>query len=182
MPGLSNLTASRFRTELFHQMTVDTMLVDKHSLVFLNAEDLREVDPCDVTGHFPILAGYNERTGRELYVAVVRGPHWDLDPWYFTCVEEGAWAAKYFDEVGEEQTERDFFVLALRHDPVDLPPPYPRARKGAMDPTGPVFWLSFWPRKDPEYFEEARLEKDDRALESILDGFVEEKRFLSGFD
>ncbi len=40
-----------------------------------------------------------------------------------------------------------------------------------MDPTGPVFWLRFWPEKDPEYFEDARL-VDDHLLESFLDDFA----------
>ncbi len=78
--------------------------------------------------------------------------------------------AVYTDEVGETHTTTEFFVLSLRHDPSDVVPPYPRARKGAMDPTGPVSWLRFWPYKDPDYFEDARL-VDDRLLESFLDDF-----------
>ncbi len=35
----------------------------------------------------------------------------------------------------------EFFVLALRHDPSDSPPPYPRIPVGAIDQTGPSYWL-----------------------------------------
>ncbi len=53
-----------------------------------------------------------------------------------------------------------------------------------MDPTGPVFWLRFWPEKDPEYFEDAHL-IDDRLLGSFLDEFIAqrdlERSILSGF-
>ncbi len=111
-----------------------------------------------------------------LYVAAVRLEFL----WYFTTVKDGASTAVYSDELGEIHTAKKFFVLALRHNPSDLPAPYPRARKGAMDPTGPVFWLRFWPEKDPEYFEEARL-TDDHLLESFLDEFAAERNILSGF-
>ncbi len=57
----------------------------------------------------------------------------------------------YTDELGDEHKAYGFFVLALRHDPSDATPPYPRTSAGAMDPTGPLHWLNFWPRKDPDY-------------------------------
>lgn len=120
------------------------------------------------TGHYPILAGcrYFPTLRRALlYVAAVRSG----DIWYFTHVQEGASSATYTDEVGDVQTTHDFFVLALRHNPSDMTPPYPRTRRGAMDPTGPVFWMKFWPERDPDYFEDSRL-TDDRYLESFLDG------------
>jgi len=131
------------------------------------------------TGHYPILAGYDS-DGEPLYVAAVRLDHL----WHFTTVKDSASTAVYTDEVGETHTANDFFVLALRHDPSDLPPPYPRVRKRAMDPTGPVFWLRFWPEKDPEYYEDTRL-TDDRLLESFLNEFAaqrnSERCIMSGF-
>ncbi len=39
---------------------------------------------------------------------------------------------------GDAYETMDFFVLALRYDPSDLTPPYPRIPAGAVDPTGPV--------------------------------------------
>jgi len=154
--------------------SVDTMLLDGHTVVCLSVvgQDL----PFEATGHYPILAGYDD-TGEPLYVAVVRV---DL-LWHFTTVRDGTSIVFYSDEVGQTHMAEKFIVLALRHDPCDSPVPYPRARKGAMDPTGPVFWLRFWPEKDPEYFEDARL-TDDHLLESFLDEFAAERNILSGFD
>ncbi len=155
--------------------SVDTMLLDAHSLVCLH---VNAQESCfDSTGHYPILAGYDPSTGEQCFVAAIRR---DL-LWHFTTVKDGTSTAVYSDEVGETYTAYNFFVLALRHNPSDLPAPYPRARKGAMDPTGPVFWLRSWPEKDPEYFEEARL-TDDHLLESFLDEFAAERNILSGFD
>jgi len=141
-----------------------------------------EIPPFDVTGHYPILAGYDP-SGEPLYVAAVR-----LELlWHFTTVRDGAFLVYYSDEVGETHIADEFFVLALRHDPSDFSPPLPRAHKGAMDPTGPVFWLRLWPEKDPEYFkiEDGRLH-DDRLLESFLNEFaasyISECRVISGFD
>ncbi|KLO06379.1 hypothetical protein SCHPADRAFT_895489 [Schizopora paradoxa] len=183
LPGLSDKAASRFCTSLFGNVTIDTMLVDKHSLVFLRVNKwFTGINKCfGATGHFPLLAGYDNQTCRELYVALVHFPEEEVDPWYFTFVEDGASFATYTDEVGQERTTDEFFVLALRHDPSDLPPPYPQACKGAMDPTGPLHWLSFWPKKDPEYFEDKRLKKADETLESMLVGIKEEKFLLNGF-
>ncbi len=155
------------------------MLFDGHTVVCLSVvgQDLL----FDATGHYPILAGYDD-AGEPLYIAVVRV---DL-LWHFTTVRDGASIVFYSDEVGQTHMVENFFVLALRHDPCDSPAPYPRARKGAMDPTGPVSWLRFWPEKDPEYFEDARLVDHDRLLESFLNGYASqrdsERCILSVFD
>lgn len=189
--------------------SVDTMLLDGHTLVCLHidsqklkvgsqgsrvsrlrpgvsfSEQVFPYDgqgfPFDGTGHFPILAGYDD-TGEPLYVAAVCLEFL----WYFTTVKDGQSTAVYSDEVGKTHIANEFFVLALRHNPSDLPPPYPRARKGAMDPTGPVFWLKFWPEKDPEYYKDARL-VDDGPLKSFLDEFAADyvsvdRHILRGFD
>ncbi|KLO05453.1 hypothetical protein SCHPADRAFT_1002900 [Schizopora paradoxa] len=184
LPGLSNLPARRFCAGQVEDLVIDTMLVDKHSLVFLRVNEwfTRNNTHFEVTGHFPVLAGYDNSTRRARYAALVHSPGSDMDLWYFTTVEDGADLATYVDEVGEEHMSDMFFVLALRHDPSDVIPPYPRTRKGAMDPTGPLHWLSFWPKKDPDYFEDERLRKPDDALESILVGMEEENVLLSGFD
>ncbi len=165
---------------LREDLSVDTMLLDGHTMVCLNVDGRVFRNQFNCTGHYPILAGY-DAAGESLYVAAVRAKLL----WHFTTVKDGARSAVYADEVGETHTADEFFVLALRHNPSDFPPPYPHARKGAMDPTGPAFWLRFWPEKDPEYFEDARL-VDDRLLESFLDEFaasnVSERSIMSGFD
>jgi len=164
------------------------MRLDGHTVVCLRVTnlnvptlDLEGISKFDCTGHYPILAGYDP-TDEPLYVAAVRLEFL----WHFTTVKDGASIVYYSDEVGETHTTNEFFVLALRHDPSDLPAPYSRARKGAMDPTGPVFWLRFWPEKDPEYYEDARL-VDDGLLESFLDEFAADyvsvdRHILRGFD
>ncbi|KLO16301.1 hypothetical protein SCHPADRAFT_901686 [Schizopora paradoxa] len=58
----------------------------------------------------------------------------------------------------------DFQILVLRHDPVDFPRYRSyvhkhnilRPREGAMDPTGPVYWLRYFPDTDPDIVEDAR--------------------------
>lgn len=154
------------------------MLLDGHTLVCIGI-DGRE-SGFDSTGHYPILGGY-DILGWPLYVAAIHLEYL----WYFTGVEEGAKVAKYNDELGTTHATTKFFVLALRYDPSDTPPPYLRARKGAMDPTGPVSWLKLWPEKDPDYFEDARLIADDDRLTSFLDGISDHDAFeheiLSGF-
>ncbi|KLO06232.1 hypothetical protein SCHPADRAFT_696213 [Schizopora paradoxa] len=181
LPGLSD-GVIHSRSDILGEMTVDTMLIDKHSLIFLRCRFGALSEPFEVTGHFPLLAGYDDKTGKALYVALVHWPGEEVDRWYLTCVEDGAILARYIDEVGEEKPTEEFFVLALRHDPSDIVPPYPQTHKGAMDPTGPLHWLPFWPKKDPEYFEDERLRKADEALESILVGIQKENVLLSGFE
>ncbi len=123
--------------------------------------------PFDATGHYPILAGYGQH-GEALYIAAA-----EVDGiYYFTCVEDGARAAKYTDEMGDKHITDKFLILALRHDPSDVSPPYPRTSTGAMDPTGPLHWLKFWPEKDPDYCALSDSAKDDDDhLESLLDSF-----------
>lgn len=126
---------------------IDTMLLDGKSLIYLRVHGSKF--RFNVTGHYPILAGYNA-IGEPLYLASVRLG----DVWHFTTVTNGASEATVLDELGKERTTQTFFVLALRHDPSDHQQPYPLVRKRAMDPTGPLYWLKFWPEKDPDYKKE----------------------------
>ncbi|KLO07883.1 hypothetical protein SCHPADRAFT_944891 [Schizopora paradoxa] len=148
-------------------LTVDTMLLDERMLACLRVDGDKQ--SFDETGHFPVLAGYNA-SGDPLYVAIVR----IADIWYFTTIMNGATEASYVDELGDTHTTLNFFVLALRHDPSYLRSPYPTARPGSMDPTGPFFWLQLWPEKDPNYFVDERL-TDDRILESFLPNYFPRK-------
>lgn len=136
------------------------MLLNGHMVTCLSV-DGREAK-FDSKGHYPILAGY-DKNGTSLFVAAIR-----LELlWYFTCVKDGASAATFADEIGEIHSTHKSFVLALRYDPTSFMSPYPRAHEGAMHPTGPLFWLKFWPERDPDYFEDDRL-ADDLILESFL--------------
>jgi len=127
----------------------------------------------DMTGHYPILAGCGER-GTALYVAAVKSEF----IYYFTCVEGGARKARYTDITGGVHETDEFFVLALRRDPTDLTPPYPRIPRGVMDQTGPLFWLRFWPQKDPDYSAASDSAKsDDGHLETILNSYKSQPDF-----
>ncbi|KLO09824.1 hypothetical protein SCHPADRAFT_892829 [Schizopora paradoxa] len=160
-------------------IVIDTMLLDRHVLSCLRVDGQSSVFNC--RGHYPILAGFDFETKEPLFVSVVFKENYS--PWYFTTVKNGASSVKYTDELGEDYISQHFFVLVLRHDPIDLPPQDIRHRAGAKDPTGPVYWVEFWPKKDAQYFSDERL-RDDRLLkllmnnlrtyktaENILDGF-----------
>ncbi|KLO08604.1 hypothetical protein SCHPADRAFT_931694 [Schizopora paradoxa] len=173
------------RENFLEDLAVDTMFLDGHLLTLLHIHDKTPFFDC--TGHYPILAGYEMGTRDPFYIAVARlKPD---SPWYFTTIKDGASSVKYTDEDGEEHIKSDFFVLALRHDPTDIPPPpYSHLRKGAKDPTGPVYWLKYWPHKDSQYADR-EVPSDDRLLEPFLNALRERKRteqslveLLSGFD
>ncbi len=154
---------------MLHDLSVDSMVVDGNAVLWLRFDS---ISTFDATSHYPILAGYNhDQHGGEtaLYVAAVK----DEFGYHFTCVEDGARTARYTDENGVACETDLFFVLALRHDPAyDSSPPYPRIPGGAMDPTGPLNWLKFWPRKDADYYAASDSAKsDDGHLVSILDGY-----------
>jgi len=150
---------------ILRDVSVDTMLLGVDMVLWLRID--KSDPPFDATGHYPILAGTNQRGG-ELYVAAAK-----VDGiYYLTCVEDGAKFVTYTDEIGDEHVTKIFYVLALRHDPSDATPPYPRTPAGAMDPTGPLHWLKFWPEEDPDSValsDSARI--DDNHLESLLNGF-----------
>ncbi|KLO09818.1 hypothetical protein SCHPADRAFT_892822 [Schizopora paradoxa] len=96
-----------------------------HRIVMPSLDDIVKANPSD------------SETEEPLYAAAV---HQEINsPWYFTMVKDGASSATYTDEVGEEHVTQEFFVLALRHDPIDLPLQDVQRRAGAKDPTGPVF-------------------------------------------
>jgi len=47
-----------------------------------------------------------------------------------------------------------------------------------MDQTGPLFWLRFWPQKDPDYSAASDSAKsDDGHLETILNSYKSQPDF-----
>ncbi|KLO09822.1 hypothetical protein SCHPADRAFT_1000011 [Schizopora paradoxa] len=186
LPESKDRIRNLWNREIFPgEIAIDTMPLDGKVLTCLRVDNESPVFNC--TGHYPILAGIDFETEEPLYVAVVyREFH---SPWYFTTIKDGAPSVSYTDEVGEEHITKEFFVLALRHDPVDLPPPQDvHYRTGAKDPTGPVYWVESWPRKDSHYTNDERL-RDDRILEEFLEGLRQQnaeecklREVLSGFD
>ncbi len=55
---------------------------------------------------------------------------------------------EYMDALGDTNITNKFYVLVLRQSPSDMFPPYPLVPKGAIDPTGLLFWLKLWPEWD----------------------------------
>ncbi len=71
---------------------VDTMVITKDTVMTIWI-DAGEV--FDVTGHYPILAGYDPSTGEALYIAVQNVDAYDAKFPIFTCVKNGASDRKF---------------------------------------------------------------------------------------
>lgn len=156
------LVASSRNSDL-NELSVDSMVIDGNMVSWYDVKGRGFF----VEGHYPISAGY-DRHGNSLYIAAVKRKF----VFYFTCVKDGASTARYTDEIGDTHETNNFVVLVLRHDPTDLMPTYPRIPGGAMDQTGPLFWLKFWPQKNPDYSPTSDSAKsDDNHLESLLDSY-----------
>ncbi|KLO07531.1 hypothetical protein SCHPADRAFT_1001605 [Schizopora paradoxa] len=148
-----------------HRVFVDTMLITKSTVMItcVNADET-----FDATGHYPLLAGYNSND-EALFVAL-KDP---LEPRVFTCIKDGASYAEFRKRSGETEIARAFYVLVLRYDPVDFEPEKNSKRgigvapEGAMDPTGPVFWINLWPRSDASF---------------PISNFVEDLRYLGSIE
>jgi len=108
---------------------VEAMLILNNTVMCIRVEAGKALD---VTGHYPVLAGYDS-TGEPLYIAA----KYDLKQsgCVFTYVNNGASHATFMNKNGDAETVNYFYVLVLRHDPVDSKPT--GVPEGAMDPTGP---------------------------------------------
>lgn len=136
--------------------------------------------PFSATGHFPILA-FQKESEEPSYLATARDTVTTKSSRkYITTVKEGDSVVMYYDRNGEAKFTDDFQVLALRYDPMDFPVDSMvylwrdlRSRAGSLDPTGPVYWLQYYPEMDPEFFEDAKEEvpyKLMRVLGSLNGG------------
>ncbi len=101
----------------------------------------------DLTGYYPVLAGF-DASGTALYV---HEPAANSYAPVFARVANGDSMLQIEGKNRNLSATKSLRVLGLRHDPSDIHPPYPCAPLGAMDPTGPIHWLAFWPKKDPEF-------------------------------
>ncbi|KLO12128.1 hypothetical protein SCHPADRAFT_891022 [Schizopora paradoxa] len=112
------------------------------------------------TSHYPILAFYDD-SGVPFYLVFAsrftkeRGMRH-----FFTSVKDGDTVATWYDEIGRANITSDFKVLVLRHDPIDFPVGrndfpwgFTQPRTGSVDPTGPIYWLQYFPERDPEFFD-----------------------------
>ncbi len=141
------------------------MHLTKNTVMIIWVE-LEAGETFDVTGHYPVLAGLDS-TGEPLYIAINDIPSQHLQT--FTCIKNGASHATFIDENGETETVNEFYVLVLRHNPVNFNPT--SVPEGAMDPTGPVFWLNCWPKKDPSLSED--LENLELETDQFIDSVIE---------
>ncbi|KLO15005.1 hypothetical protein SCHPADRAFT_902845 [Schizopora paradoxa] len=107
---------------------VDTMLVPPGSLVSLSTSCAES--PVDFDGHYPLLGGVDS-TGRPLYISNLQN-------------------IALIREDNEGAFDRQSRPLVLKHSPSDTLPPYPEIPRGAMDQTGPPYWLEVWPTRDSD--------------------------------
>jgi len=134
---------STFKTmvmrNISQDMTVDVMFINPSLVTWFFLPSNMCSNMClDTTGHFPILAGKTSY-GKPLYVSsedLMFRSH------TIACVTEGQSLSNFTNGI---------YILCLRHDPSDTHPPYPDIPDGAMDQTGPLYWLKFWPAKDPNF-------------------------------
>lgn len=143
---------------------MDTMIISGNTVMAIKVD---AGEAFDATGHwhYPVLAGFDSDTGEPLYIAVERSSSYGDIP-LFTCIRNGASHATFINSVGELETVDEFYVLVLRHDPVNSKPNV--IPKGAMDSTGPIFWLNYWPKRDPSIPNDPTFERIDQYLERIL--------------
>lgn len=133
---------------------VDVMPLDRDTVTLILCDG-----PFSATGHFPILACSGE-LGKPLYLALIflDGKH----QFKVGTVQEGESTAVYFDDSGDTKETMDFQILVLRHDPIDkfsnnscraCNPLWPRM--GAMDPTGPMHWVQYFPQRNTDLIKDA---------------------------
>ncbi|KLO04661.1 hypothetical protein SCHPADRAFT_896860 [Schizopora paradoxa] len=123
----------------------------------------KQESPFNSTSHYLILAFYDD-SGVPFYLAAIHKPIYPFSMrYFFTSVKDGDTVATWYDEHGRANTTNDFMILVLRHDPVDFPigrNDYPwkhyRPRTGALDPTGPIYWLQYFPETAPDFFEDIK--------------------------
>ncbi|KLO12126.1 hypothetical protein SCHPADRAFT_891020 [Schizopora paradoxa] len=137
----------------------DTTLLSPQMVTTVMHTELES--PFNSTSHSRILAFY-DNSGMPFYLASVRNPNaaWGM-PYFFTSVKDGDTVATWYDEHGRANTTSNFMVLVLRHDPIDFPTGHNynpwrnlRPRAGSLDPTGPIYWLQYFPKKEEDFFED----------------------------
>ena len=77
-----------------------------------------DVEPLDITGHYPILAGYTTgENSKELYLAMVY-ERWNPLGTYYTYVEDGARTVEYVDDGGMKRATSSFFLAVCKFRPL----------------------------------------------------------------
>ncbi|KLO12130.1 hypothetical protein SCHPADRAFT_435370 [Schizopora paradoxa] len=147
-----------------HVDRIDVTLIPFGTAIPLARSDLRS--PFNLTSHYPILAFY-DGSGEPHYLAFFckDGIHGKRSQYIFTAFKEGDTAATWYDEFGRAHIAQDFEPVVLRNDPIDFQIGNDiystsdlRPRAGSLDHTGPIYWLQYFPKRDPELFEDIECE------------------------
>ncbi|KLO08599.1 hypothetical protein SCHPADRAFT_944316 [Schizopora paradoxa] len=145
-----HITSTHGDVDQIHTMciTYGTVMLFPH----IKTEDL-----FDATGHYPIIA-YREKESEEPYFLAIVTQEDGRN--IFATVKDGDLTATYHDKFGKAHVAQGFYVLVLRHDPIDfLTRPgesrweQSRPHMGSLDPTGPIHWLQYYPDMDPDFFD-----------------------------
>lgn len=149
--GSSFSVFSKFRGKIDR---VDVMPLNSDVAMFIDNDK-----PFSALGHFPIVACV-DIVGNPSYLARVNINLQGTPQYCVTTIREGDSTVTYRDELGSSQVTDYFQVLVLRHDPIDfsrdrLENNALRPRRRALDPTGPAYWLRYFPERDPEVMEDA---------------------------
>lgn len=143
-----------------------------HPATGVSFGDGKNATSYDAMGHFPILAGESQ-SGVPLFVARSKITR------CLSCVAEGESTIRVTGRKNDFFDEDKFSVLGLRHDPCDMYPPYPHRPEGAKDPTGPLYWLKFWPDKDEDFPVEYSNMEEIIRLETFLNVFSKSVNLLT---
>lgn len=158
---------SMLKMSMCQDIAVDVLVIDRNMAL---CHRLTGGRPYDETGHYPILAGFDP-SGKPLYVA----QHVHPQHFFVTCIANGDSVAQTKKAKGKLTGITEFSVLCLRFDPSDIQEHYPTssAPNDAMDPTGPLHWLQFWPNKDPEFpnLNELEIGTELRQFSELLNIF-----------
>ncbi|KLO08987.1 hypothetical protein SCHPADRAFT_944005 [Schizopora paradoxa] len=137
--------------------------------------------PFDVTGHYPILAGY-DASGKELYVArifysnnIQRWRHWSE-----TYISDGARRVSFIGHDGKRRTTSRFDVMVLRHNPYDIDGRV--IPEGAKLQTGPVYWKLDPSDEGSKLDPEAEFEDFSECSESDCDTDLEDEESVEEVD
>lgn len=145
----------------------DLVLVHASDWILTEWLEIRgDEHPLDITGHFPVLAGY-DTYGNEIYLANVHSP---TESFYcLTYVSQGAQNVSVTIPNGKTLSFSRFRVLVLRYDPCDVG--VQGIPKDAKFQTGPVYWIRRGNLDSTEG--DSKLRSDSGSLVELLEVDVE---------
>lgn len=121
-------------------LSIEVLTYTERTVIPLEVDGRKS--PFRVTGHYPILAGYDSR-GNALYIARVSiHSAGSLVRYRYAFVKDGASSVTLADVFGclKTRVTYNFDVLVLRHNPSDIHLGLAKGTGSSIDPTGPLFW------------------------------------------